>query len=64
MDKSWKFHSAKIGSWIDWLQSLKHFFHQCVISYEPVRDKTNKMDQNMDFKFCVLVFFDIMDNAL
>ena len=27
-----------------------------------MRDKTNKMDQNMDF--CVLVFFDIMDNAL
>ena len=27
---------------------------------EPVRDKTNKMDQNMDFH--VLVFFDRMDN--
>ena len=35
-------------------------FHQ--ILYEPVRDKTNKMDQNMDFR--VLVFFDRMDNAL
>ena len=32
------------------------------VSNEPVRDKTNKMDQNMDF--CALQFFDIIDNAL
>ena len=29
---------------------------------EPVRDKTNKLDQNIDF--CVLVFYDRMDNTL
>ena len=33
-----------------------------IYTNEPVRDKTNKMDQHMDF--CVLVFFDRMDNAL
>ena len=32
------------------------------LSYEPVRDKTNKFDQNIDF--CVLVFYDRMGNTL
>ena len=31
-------------------------------NYEPVRDKTYKIDQNMDFR--ILVFLDRMDNAL
>ena len=30
--------------------------------FEPVRDKTNKLDQNIDF--CVLVFYDRMGNTL
>ena len=34
----------------------------CCSIYEPMRDKTNKMDQKMDFR--VLVFFDRIDNAL
>ena len=42
------------------------FVHKDFLSYfkiyEPVHDKTNKMDQNMDF--CALQFFDIIDNAL
>ena len=29
---------------------------------EPVRGKTNKLDQNIDF--CVLVFYDRMGNTL
>ena len=33
-----------------------------VRTLEPVRDKTNKLDQNIDF--CVLVFYDRMGNTL
>ena len=33
-----------------------------VFTFEPVRDKTNKLDQNIDF--CVLVFSDRMGNTL
>ena len=32
------------------------------LPYEPVRDKTNKLDQNRDF--CVLLFYDRMGNTL
>ena len=42
--------------------SILPFLELIVIEFEPVRDKTNKMDQNIDF--CVLVFYDRMGNTL